>query len=45
MVPREDVIELDMSVDDGLKMLLSVGVVVPEPKKDKVIDPRVRRLS
>lgn len=45
MVPREDVIELDMSVDDGLKMLLSVGVVVPEPKKDKVTDPRVRRLS
>jgi len=45
MVPREDVIELDMSVDDGLKMLLSVGVVVPEPKKDRVTDPHVRRLS
>ncbi len=45
MVPREDVVELDMSVDDGLKMLLSVGVVVPVHKKDKVIDPRVRRLS
>ncbi|WP_372521796.1 DUF502 domain-containing protein [Sulfuricaulis sp.] len=45
MVPREDVVELDMSVDDGLKMLLSVGVVVPEPKKDKATDPRVRRLS
>ncbi len=45
MVPREDVVELDMSVDEGLKMLLSVGVVVPEPKKDRVTDPRVRRLS
>ncbi len=45
MVPREDVIELDMSIDDGLKMLLSVGVVVPEPKKDRATDPRVRRLS
>ena len=33
MVPRETMIELDMSVDDGLKMLLSVGVVVPEHKK------------
>jgi uncharacterized membrane protein len=33
MVPRPDMIELDMSVDDGLKMLLSIGVVVPEPKK------------
>jgi len=32
MVPSEDVIELDMSVDDGLKMLLSVGVVVPQQK-------------
>lgn len=29
MIPREDVVELDMSVDDGLKMLLSMGVVVP----------------
>jgi uncharacterized membrane protein len=29
MVPREDVVELDMSVDDGLKMLISMGVVVP----------------
>ncbi|MBI5611710.1 MAG: DUF502 domain-containing protein [Gammaproteobacteria bacterium] len=33
MFPREDVIELDMSVDDGLKMLLSVGVVVPSETK------------
>lgn len=30
MVPREDVIELDMDVDDGLKMIISAGVVVPE---------------
>ena len=29
MVPQEDVVELDMSVDDGLKMLISMGVVVP----------------
>lgn len=33
IVPREDVVELDMSVDDGLKMLLSVGVVQPRPRK------------
>jgi uncharacterized membrane protein len=32
MVPRADVIELDMSVDDGLKMLLSVGVVQPKDR-------------
>ena len=30
MVPHEDVIELDMSVDDGLKMIISAGVVVPD---------------
>lgn len=33
IVPREDVVDLDMSVDDGLKMLLSVGVVQPRPRK------------
>jgi len=45
MVPREDVIELDMSIDDGLKMLLSVGVVVPAYKKDVSVDQRPRKLS
>jgi len=34
MVPSEDVVELDMSVDDGLKMLLSVGVVQPKGPGD-----------
>ncbi|MEM8984719.1 MAG: DUF502 domain-containing protein, partial [Pseudomonadota bacterium] len=29
MVPREDVIELDMEVDQALKMIISLGVVVP----------------
>ncbi|WP_435685436.1 DUF502 domain-containing protein [Sedimenticola selenatireducens] len=33
MVPREDVIELEMSVDDGLKMLMSMGAVVPHADK------------
>lgn len=33
MVPKDDVIELDMSVDDGLKMIISAGVVVPEWKQ------------
>ncbi|NOZ53677.1 MAG: DUF502 domain-containing protein [Gammaproteobacteria bacterium] len=30
MIPKKDVIELDMSVDDGLKMIISAGVVVPK---------------
>ncbi len=29
MVPKQDVIELDMSVEDALKMVISLGVVVP----------------
>lgn len=32
MVPSTDVVELDMNVDDGLKMIISAGVVVPEWK-------------
>lgn len=38
MVPREDVQELDMSVDEGLRMLISMGVVVPQSadKRDKL---------
>ena len=35
MVPREDVIELDMSVDDGLKMIISAGVVVPDWNEER----------
>lgn len=30
MVPREDAVELDMSVEDGLKFVMSLGVVTPE---------------
>ncbi len=29
MIPREQVIELDMSVDEALRMIISLGVVVP----------------
>ncbi len=34
MVPREDVVELDMSVDEGLKLLMSMGAVVLPAKTD-----------
>ena len=34
-----------MSVDQGLKMLLSVGVVVPENKKNEIVDQRARQAS
>jgi uncharacterized membrane protein len=35
MVPRTDVVELEMNVDDGLKMIISAGVMVPEWKAGK----------
>jgi uncharacterized membrane protein len=42
LVPRDETIDLDMSVDDGLKMLLSVGVVVPEKSKSASAGAPVR---
>ncbi|MEQ9562215.1 MAG: DUF502 domain-containing protein [Woeseiaceae bacterium] len=33
MVPRDDIIELDMEVDEALKMIISLGVVVPQWRK------------
>ena len=35
MLPRADVIELDMSVDDALKYIISMGVVSPAGRPDK----------
>ncbi len=32
MVPREEVVELEMSVDEGLRMIISMGSVVPHPR-------------
>ena len=34
MVPEDEVIELDMSVEDALKMIISLGVVVPSSDSD-----------
>jgi len=38
MVPAKDAIELDMAVEDGLKMIISMGVVIPPWQKDKLVD-------
>ena len=35
MVPREDVVELDMSVEDAIKFVMSLGVVVPQWTRDE----------
>ncbi len=42
MVPREDAVELDMSVDDGLKMIISLGVIVPEGRKSTLVKQHAR---
>ncbi len=36
MLPRADVIELDMSVDEALTYVISMGSVVPPPYVPKV---------
>lgn len=35
MVPREEVIELDMSVDEGIRMIMSMGMIVPDARASK----------
>ena len=37
LVPREEIRPLDMSVGDGMKMLISGGAVVPPKVEDSVI--------
>jgi uncharacterized membrane protein len=41
-VPRESVIELSMSVEEALKMIVSLGVVVPEWRADPAPPPLAR---
>ena len=36
VLPRKDVIQLDMEVDEALKMIISLGVVVPKWKQDRI---------
>jgi uncharacterized membrane protein len=41
MVPRAEAIELDMSVDEALKYIVSMGVVTPDNfEKTHIIDPK-----
>ncbi len=36
ILPKKDVIELDMEIDEALKMIISLGVVVPAWRKDQI---------
>ena len=38
IVPRQDVIDLDMEVDEALKMIISLGVVVPPWRNSKTVE-------
>lgn len=40
MVPREDIVELDISVEAGLKLILSTGVVVPDELIQQALQQR-----
>ena len=35
IVPKKDVIELDMEIDEALKMIISLGVIIPTWEKDQ----------
>jgi uncharacterized membrane protein len=37
LVPKEDVVELDMTVDEALRMVISLGVVVPEWRRRELV--------
>ncbi|SFM58949.1 Uncharacterized membrane protein [Ectothiorhodospira mobilis] len=39
LVPRDEVIEMDMTVEDGLKFVMSLGVVVPRPSQIRRATP------
>lgn len=36
IVPKKDIIELDMEIDEAFKMIVSLGVVVPTWKSDRI---------
>jgi uncharacterized membrane protein len=36
IVPRKDVIVLDMEVDEALKMIISLGVIIPTWRRDQI---------
>jgi uncharacterized membrane protein len=36
IVPKKDIIELDMEIDEAFKMIVSLGVVVPTWKNDRI---------
>jgi uncharacterized membrane protein len=44
MMPRADVVELDMTVDEALKYVISMGVAAPAPPRRTLTAPPVQRV-
>lgn len=42
MVPQNEVISLDMTVEQGLKMIISMGTVVPDWQKEKLLKEQLQ---
>lgn len=38
LIPRQDAIELDMTIDEALKYVVSLGVVLPESMKNRYLN-------
>lgn len=39
-LPQNDIIDLTMSVEDGIKLIISCGIVTPKFDSEKLLDPR-----
>ena len=44
-VPRDEVIDLDMTVEDGAKMIVSVGMVVPDSIDTKKLEEGLQKAA
>ncbi len=44
MLPKEDVSELNMSVDDALKLIISGGIVTPKESQEISTKPRKKKI-
>ena len=45
LVPREEVVELDMTVDEALRMIISLGVVVPKWRRRELVPVAGKEVS
>jgi len=41
IVPRSEVIELEMSIEEAVRLIMSMGVIVPQAKAEELADKRI----